>query len=961
MFEVKRVQWEGCRRRVWLLSSLLLLLATQTVFGQSSSAANRPSLVVEGMTSDFSVNPLDVDDPHPCLHWTLKASPESERDVAQGAFQILVASSRAGLDQDRGDLWDSGEVHAALTPGVSYAGKALVSDTVYYWKVRVWTTAGEGTRETPSPWSAAARFQTGLLASSDWQAHWIAASADGPRTQQANGSDESRVDSVPPLPIFRHDFKVAKQVERATLFISGLGESEVFVNGRKVTSDALTPGWTDYRKTVFYDTYDVTALLHSGANAIGVMLGNGMYNVEGLRGRYTKFVGSFGQAKLIAEIHLHFADGSTGVVAADGGWKVAAGPITFSSIYGGEDYDARRVDAEWTHAGYKDDGWKQASVVDGPGGMLRAERLPPVEPGAPREPVHVTRISPEIAVYDLGTNFAGRPKIEMTGDAGSRVSILPGELVDAAGRVSQASQGASAKDPVLFDYTLRGDGRGDGHGKGGEAWTPQFSYSGFRYLEVARAGSAGPPKLEFVGAEPLHDAAAVVGDFSSSDEQLNRIHRLIDAAIQNNMVSVLTDCPTREKLGWLEQTHLAGTSILYNYDLSLLYRKMADDMRDDQLADGMVPGIAPEVVAFLNDAGKSTDFRDSPEWGSAMILSPWLAYTFDGDRQLLLDHYPAMVGYADYLQSRAKDGMIAYGLGDWYDIGPGDPGYSKLTGQGMTATAIYFQDLTALARIASILNKPADAARFTERATAEKEAINAHLFHAESDSYDRGSQTANAMALVLGLVPEGHEAGVMGNLVADIRKHNNHVTAGDIGFHYVVRALTDGGRSDVLYDMLKRTDSPSYGYQLAQGATALTEAWDANPSSSQDHFMLGHAEEWFYRGLAGIDFDLDRAEQERIWIHPQPVGDIKDASAAFHSALGPVTSRWKRDGDTLSLDVGIPAGATATVTLPAGFSRDVREAGRELRGDRGVLSVAESGGSIACVVGSGQYHFVGHR
>jgi alpha-L-rhamnosidase len=754
-------------------------------------------------------------------------------------------------------------------------------------------------------------------------------------------------------------------VERATLFVSGLGECEVYLNGRKVTSAVLTPGWTDYRKTVFYDTYDVTALLRTGANAIGVMLGNGMYNVEGLRGRYTKFVGSYGQPKLIAEIRLHFSDGSTGVVAADGSWRAAPGPITFSSIYGGEDYDARRVDAGWKQAEFQDDAWKQAYVVEGPGGRLRAERLPAVEPGATRQPVQVRRVSPEIAVYDLGKNFAGRPRIEVTGDAGSRVSILPGELLDATGRVSQASQAASAKNPVLFDYTLDGVGRRDGRGgepgNGTEGWTPQFSYSGFRYLEVGLAGSPGLPKIDSVSGEPLHDAAVVDGDFTSSDEQLNRIHALIDAAIQNNMVSVLTDCPTREKLGWLEQTHLAGTSILYNYDLSLLYRKMANDMRDDQLADGMVPGIAPEVVAFLNDAGKSTDFRDSPEWGSAMILSPWLAYTFYGDTQLLRDHYGAMVEYADYLESRTKDGMIAYGLGDWYDIGPGDPGYSKLTGQGMTATAIYFQDLTALVRIADLLNKPADAARFAERATAVKASINGHLFHAESDSYDRGSQTANAMALALGLVPAGHEAGVLGSLVADIRRHDNHVTAGDIGFHYVVRALTDGGRSDVLYDMLKRTDSPSYGYQLAHGATALTEAWDANPSSSQDHFMLGHAEEWFYRGLAGIDFDLDRAEQKRIWIHPQPVGEVKDASAAFQSVLGQVSSQWKRDADTFSLDVEIPAGATATVTLPAGFSRDVRESGRSLRGDRGVRSIDEGAGAISCVVGSGRYHFVGHR
>jgi hypothetical protein len=478
---------------------------------------------------------------------------------------------------------------------------------------------------------------------------------------------------------------------------------------------------------------------------------------------------------------------------------------------------------------------------------------------------------------------------------------------------------------------------------------------------VRLSGAPALPVVERFGGEALHDAAAVDGEFSSSDTQLNRIHALIDAAIRNNMVSVLTDCPTREKLGWLEQTYLAGPSILYNFDLSLLYRKMGRDMREAQLDDGMVPSIAPEFVAFLNDAGHDTAFRDSPEWGSAMILSPWAAYTFYGDVQVLRDNYDAMVRYADYLQGRSHDGMISYGLGDWYDIGPGAPGESQLTGRGMTATAIYYEDLSDLARIAIILNKPDEAKVFADRAAAVKASLNAHLFHAEAGNYDRGSQTANAMALALGVVPEEQRQAVLHNLVADIRKHQNHVTSGDIGFHYLVRALTDNGRSDVLYDMLTRTDSPSYGYQLAHGATALTEAWDSNPNSSQDHFMLGHAEEWFYRGLAGIDFDLSRERDRRIWIHPQVVGHVGSVQSTYHSVLGPISSRWQRQGDSLHMDVVIPAGTTATISLPPEFSRKVLESGHNLRGDEGVLSLDESRGFVSCVVGSGTYHFTAQR
>jgi hypothetical protein len=894
------------------------------------------------LTCDGSRDPVGIDAPAPELHWLLGHAEPDQRGVRQSAFEIIVATSQAALERSEGDAWDSGKTTAEFAPSVNYAGKPLTSDTQYYWKVRVWD--GDGRR---SAWSETASFTTGILHASEWKASWIAAAPDGPRFPQAQGDDERRVESVPPLPIFRHGFKATKPLVRATLFVSGLGESETFLNGKPVTNALLTPGWSDYRKTVLYDSYDVTALLHRGDNAIGAMLGNGMYNVEGLKGRYTKFVGSAGQPKLIAELHLHYSDGSSETIASGSAWRTTDGPVRFSSIYGGEDFDARLMPAGWMAAGFDDSTWKPAVVVNGPGGELRAERLPPVEVTHSYKPVKVTRLSASATVYDFGTNFAGRPEISVHGPAGSRVRILTGELLDASGHVTQKSAAAFPEAPVLFDYTLGG--------KGEERWSPGFSYYGFRYAEVTLAGDTGPPVLDSVAGQALHDAVAIDGSFSSSRELLNRIHRLIDAAMRNNLASVLTDCPTREKLGWLEQTHLAGTSLMYNFDLSLLYRKMALDMRDSQLADGLVPSIAPEVVAF------SGSFRDSPEWGSAIILSPWTAYTFYGDTQPLRDSYRSMAAYADYLHSKAKDNIVSYGLGDWYDIGPGEPGESKLTGKGLTATAIYYEDLTVLARIAALLDKPDDAAEFTRRAEAVKDSFNAHLFHAEQMSYDRGSQTANAMALALGLVPERYREGVLANLVKDIRGHGDHVTAGDIGYHYLVRALTDGGRSDVLYQMLMRTDNPSYGYQLKQGATALTEAWDANPASSQDHFMLGHAEEWFYRGLGGIDFDMSRDPERRIWLHPQVVNGVNSSAVEYASVLGKIGSRWQVQGNVLRMDVSVPPGVEATISLPAEFHRDVLESGRALQGDPGVVSVDRKAEVVTCVVGSGEYHFSARR
>jgi hypothetical protein len=705
------------------------------------------------------------------------------------------------------------------------------------------------------------------------------------------------------MPIFRREFPLAGHVAKATLRISGLGQFEAHINGRKVTQALMTPGWTDYRKRVFFDQYDVTSLLHPGANAIGVMLGNGMYNVVETKGRYTKFEGSFGSPKLIAQLDVTFAGGSSATIASDPQWTIAAGPITYSSTYGGEDYDARLEQKGWDqpyfHAPFSGPDWRPALPVDGPGGALVSEKIPPVMALAEFRPIRVTHPEAGVAVYDLGRNFSGWPEIAVRGERGVALKLICGELLDAHGRVTQRSAGADPGSQNEFNYVLRGGGI--------ERWSPRFSYYGFRYVEV-RTSPGHRVAILHVSGQFLHDAVHVDGSFRSSERLFNRIHALIDAAMLSNMVSVLTDCPHREKLGWLEQTHLAGPSLMYNFHLAELYDKMAADMRDSQLPGGLVPSIAPEYPVF--DGG----FRDSPEWGAAVVLSPWTAYRFYGDVEALRAQYAAMKSYMAYLHGRLQNGLLTYGLGDWYDIGPGEPGESKLTSKGVTAT--YYESLTAMRRIALLLNQPEDARGFAEEADRVKAAFNAAYFHPETGTYDRGSQTANAMPLVVGLVPEDRRGGVLAGLVQDIRAHGNHVTAGDIGFHYVVRALTDGGRSDVLYDMLSRTDKPSYGDQLAHGATTLTEAWDANPNSSQNHFMLGHAEEWFYRGLAGIDVDMSRKAAEQIRISPAVVGDLRWARASYQSALGRIESRWSRTGQVLRLAVSIPRGTTATIALP---------------------------------------------
>jgi hypothetical protein len=752
----------------------------------------------------------------------------------------------------------------------------------------------------------------GLLDAKDWKAAWIGAPLD---ISQTTGQIHSA-----PLPLFRRDFRIDKPIAEAFAYVSGLGQYELQINGGKIGDAVLTPGWTAYRKTIFYNTYDITKALHQGTNGVGLLLGNGMYNVKRTAGRYTKFAASFGSPKLIFQAWVQFTDGSSVLLVSDSSWHCHGGPITFSSPYGGEDYDARLEAQGWGDPGFDDQAWKNAVEVQWPGATLETQENSDIRVQHVYPALRVTEPKPGLYVYDLGQNFSGWPEITVRGTAGSSVKLKPGELLDANGLVQQTGSGG----PQRFSYTLKGSGV--------ETWHPRFSYYGFRFVQVELQGDGQSPVpiVSSVAGEFIHADVAEAGTFRCANELFNRIHRLINAAILSNTQSVLTDCPHREKLGWLEQTHLLASSVMYNYDVSRLYEKISDDMRDTQAANGFLPEIAPEYVIF------PSPFRDSPEWGSAIVLDPWLAFQHYGTARDIADHYEGMKLYANYLGSMAKDHIVSYGLGDWYDIGPGEPGVSKLTSLGVTATATYYADLVTLVKEALLLNRNEDAEGFNRLAEQVRQAFNEHFYSAETHVYDRGSQTDYAMPLALGLVPEPDTPAVLEKLVDNIRQHQNHVTAGDIGFHFVVEALTNSGRSDVVYDILSRTDAPSYGYQLEMGATTLTEAWDANPRHSQNHFMLGHAEEWFYRGLAGIDFDLARPEGEKIIIRPSPVGAITSASATYHSVVGEIGSSWKIEGREFLLDVIIPPNAAATIYLPTSKRQVFR-------------------------VGSGNYHFSAQR
>jgi len=854
----------------------------------------RAAVAPQSLSIDYRQVPAGIDTPRPRFGWTLLADDPLRRDLGISACQVVVCEGWTG----GAVVYDSGKIPGtamALTPAEDLD---LQPQTPYAWTVRVWDQDG-----VMSSYGTPQRFTT--AAATIWRGRWIAHQADGAITAPAV-ENAPRPAPAYARPLLRRSFNVDKAVRHAVLCVSGLGCHDLGINGRSASSALLNPGWTDYARTVLYNTIEVTDLLRPGANVLGIQLGGGMYDVQARFGRYAKWTGSFGAPKLIAQLRIVHTDGEETWIVSDDQWRTHAGPTTWSSIYGGEDYDARQDPVGWDRPGASNSGWSPAITTSGPGGDLRPQGTPGLGVAETFHTVALTRPAPGIRVHDLGQNFAGRPVLAVRGAAGAVVTITPGELLDASGRVSQASMTAGPDNALLFTYTL-------GDTPDVQVWRPRFSYSGFRYLEVRVDGEAEIVSLD---GEFLHADLPAAGDFACSDDRLTRIHQLIRRAVLSNAATVLTDCPQREKLGWLEQTYLNSGTVFYNLQALPLYDKMVGDIADAQLGNGMVPSIAPEYVHFVDDQGRSTDFRDSPEWGSAAIQSPWAAYRFTGDITLLRRAWPTMRRYADYLESRSRDGLVNFGLGDWYDIGPGPPGQPTLTTKTFVGSATWYADLLVLAAIAALLGHRDDAEAYAARAAVLKQTINAHLFQPATARYDRGSQTAYAMALALNLVPGGHEARVLANLLDSIHDRRDHVSAGDIGFHYVVQALTAHGRGDVLYTMATRPDVPSYAAQIAAGATALTEAWDASPHESQNHFMLGHIESWLFGSLAGIDIDFGRGEAEAIRIAPRPVEGVTWARATHVCPLGEVAVAWRIAAGVFALDITVPAGATARIDLP---------------------------------------------
>ena len=892
-----------------LLKNILFLFCLLITFISNGQIA------AEHLTCEMTENPLAVIQNQPRLSWQLVSK---EYSSSQIGYQILVASSEEKLKNDEADIWNSLRVNSSKNLHIPYGGSPLKPETKYFWKVKVWNQKGK-----ISKWSKTAYFRI-APEESDLNPTWIGAitkanshlpegrnfhSATYKREKKdaiINASDSLSRRSI----MLRKSFNVAKEIKEAVVYISGLGHYELTLNGKKIGNSEFAPLWTDYDKTVNYNTYELSAEeLQNGENVIGVLLGNGMYNT--LAERYTKFFVSFGPPTLFFKMKVTYKDGSEEIIKSDQSWKYSKSPITYNSIFGGEDYNANLEQKGWNLKGFKDSNWKPIVVQEAPKGVLRAQTPPPITIQKRYDIKDVKELKPNFYVFNMGQNLSGFPTIKVKGKKGQTVRVWVGEGLNEDGTIGQGRSGK----PYYYDYTLKGDGV--------EEWQPKFSYYGFQYVQIENINYKETkdktlPTLVDLKSNFIYNSAGEAGTFESSNVIFNKAHELINNSIKSNFQSVFTDCPQREKLGWLEEIHLNGPGLMFNYNLESYIPATMQNIADGQREDGLIPTIVPEYVVF------GGDFTDSPEWGVTGVILPWMYYEYYGDASLLEKYYPVMKKYVDYLGTKAKDYIVSHGLGDWYDYGTHAAGYSKNSPIALSATSHYFYGASLVAKAAKLLNKTEDIQKYETLTSDIKTAFNKEFFNQETKQYGTSSQFSNAVPVYMDIVEPQYKAAVMQNLLADIKAKGDRLTTGDVGNRYLFQALAQNGENEMMYKMNNHYDAPGYGFQIKFGLTTLTEQWDPRKGNSWNHFMMGQIEEWFYQSLAGIVPDNKKPGFKHFFIQPEIVGDMTFVKATYQSIYGTIASAWEKKDGKLILQIEIPVNTSATIKLPVQKNSEIK-------------------------------------
>ena len=872
--------------------------------------------------------PIGVDARNPRLSWVLNGSGD-QRNLTQQSYRILVASSKSMLTKNVADMWDSGQVQSSEQNNIRYLGRPLRSGQTCFWKVQVKDQASK-----TSDWSAVSHWEMGLLNASDWQGHWVNDGKPNPRANVDFYKNE-------PAPLFRKQIRLGRAIKRGRLYISGLGYYEASLNGHKVGDHVLDPGWTNYSKRVFYSSYDVTDLVTSGENCIGVMLGNGWYNPLpmkmwgnlNLRDHLT-----VGRPRFIAQLRIDYQDGTKEIIASDRSWKVGEGPILRNSVYLGEVYDARKEQPGWNKPGFDDEDWRASAVASEKVGALISQPQPPIRIHSEWHAVKATQPKLGVFLYDFGRNLAGWVRLKLAVQAKTSVQLRYGELQNQDGTLNPMTSVAGQ----IKSRGVGGEGAPDIAwqtdtyiAKGGveETYQPRFTFHGFRFVEVT--GLKEMLSLDSVTALQLYSDVDAAGEFSCSNLMLNQVQQMCRNTFLSNIFSVQSDCPHREKMGYGGDIGATSEAFISNFDMSTFYAKAVQDWADSAFPDGMFTDTAPFMGIQYCGVG----------WAIAHPLLTTQLLRYYGNRQLVADQYEPAKRWLLLVEKQWPEGIVRDGLSDHEGLAPAPT--------PEMVTPLYFKSAKLLASMAHQLKKTTDEAYFTRLADKIQKAYLDKFVDQETGKVGPGTQASQAFGLETGIIPDHIRAKVLDFLLSDIAQHNNHLTTGIYGTKFMLDLLSREGNSDVAYRIVTQPDFPGWGWMLRNGATTLWEHWEYSDNTfSHNHPMFGSVSQWLMNWLGGIQADPEAIGYDRIVIRPQAIDGLDWVKSSHMCIRGKIESNWSRKGEKLIFEIAIPVNTTACVYLPAGSISQVSEGGKL------ILGAKFERNSVCLTIGSGRYTFV---
>ncbi len=875
--------------------------------------------------------PLGVDIQQPRFSWNLDSD---QRGTRQKAYRILVSSSE-NFD-DLSVIWDSKKIESDQSIQIFYKGKKLESNKKYFWKVNVWDQNGNKHASPASFWT------TGLFKKTEWKAQWIG-------LDRAEGSDAPDfMRRKLSARMLRKEFKLQKKVKRATVFVSGLGLYELYLNGKKIGDQVLAPALTEYNKTIFYNTFDVTGNLRSNTNVIGIILGNGRYFAP--RTHQPTKTRTYGFPKAICQLEIEYDDGTKKTVITDRSWKLTTkGPIRKNNEYDGEFYDARMEMNGWNKIGFDDTKWIPVEIVTKPGENLIAQPNEPIKIMEELNPVSVKEISTGTFIFDMGQNMVGWTALTVKGDRGDTITLRFAERLNDDGTLFLKNL-RSAK--VTDTYILKGDQK--------EVWEPRFTYHGFRYVEMK--GYPGKPGLKALKGKVVHDALEVTGSFNCSNPMINKIYKNAYWGIRGNYRSIPTDCPQRdERQGWLGDRSAESTGESFIFDISNLYAKWIGDMRDAQKENGSIPDVAPSYWPI---------YSDNTTWPGTYLFASEMLYNQYGDLKIIKDNYPYMQKWIRHMEQYVKNGIMKKDTyGDWCSP-PGDPKLIhtvdplRTTSSDFLGTAYFYKELKLMAKFAQLLGKEDDAAAYLKKADNMKKSFNETFFDPKNIQYSNNSHTANILALAFDLVPKEYKNKINDRLIQKILgESKGHIGNGIVGGQWLMRTLTNNGHADVAYLLATRDTYPSWGYMVKKGATTIWELWNGdtgNPGmNSGNHVMLlGDLIIWLYEDLAGIKADRENPAFKHLLMKPRIAGELSYTKATYKSVYGTIKSSWKYNNNRFKWDIKIPANTTATLYIPVNKDEnEVNESGNKAVHVKGVKFKGMEGNRAVFNIVSGNYSF----